>query len=456
MVLLYETFHTLTIETIFSRAEEMQDAALSLFGVSMPTIEVICLLLFVGAMGKSAQLGLHTWLPDAMEGPTPVSALIHAATMVTAGVFLIVRLSHLYEMAPFTRDIMACVGAFTAFFAGTVALTQRDIKRIIAYSTCSQLGYMFLATGVSAYSVAMFHLMTHAFFKALLFLGAGAIIHAMSDEQNIFKMGGIWRYIPFTYATMWIGSLALAGIPIFAGYFSKHALLEAAWFSSNPSRTTIVVLALIVVFLTAFYSWRLLWVVFHGSPRADEKVMGHIHEAPLSMTLPMLMLAIGSILAGLIFNELGVFTTQAKNFWQDAIALPSHPAPHSLSAGGNVLLQSLSIAGILCAILLYGWEARIPAFLAKAFHPLYQFLFHKWYFDEIYAVLFMRPSLMVSSFFGYIIDTKVIDKGGPGNAAALTQMLARRMSRLHTGFIHHYALAMILGLLILLTGYLLI
>jgi NADH-quinone oxidoreductase subunit L len=274
--LIWMTFDSFDISIILKEAPNVAKNHFSFFGFEVPTLELICVFLFIGAMGKSAQLGLHTWLPDAMEGPTPVSALIHAATMVTAGVFLMVRMSPMLELAPIAREIITIVGASTAFFAGTIALTQFDIKRVIAYSTCSQLGYMFFAIGVSAYSAAMFHLVTHAFFKALLFLGSGSVIHALSDEQDMRKMGGIWKYIPQTYAMMWIGSLALAGIPFFAGYYSKDLILEATWLSGSWTGKYALILGLASVFMTAFYSWRLLWMTFHGEPRANEQVMGHI------------------------------------------------------------------------------------------------------------------------------------------------------------------------------------
>ncbi|MDP4840919.1 MAG: NADH-quinone oxidoreductase subunit L, partial [Alphaproteobacteria bacterium] len=275
---LYLTFKTVDIGTILSQLDTSVSLTFMVFGHEFNRLEVIGILLFIGAMGKSAQLGLHTWLPDAMEGPTPVSALIHAATMVTAGVFLVARLSPLYELAPYARSVIIVIGASTALFAGTIALMQNDIKRVIAYSTCSQLGYMFFAAGLSAYNIAIFHLVTHAFFKALLFLGSGAVIHALSDEQDMRCMGGIWRAIPATYAMMWIGSLALAGIPFFAGFYSKDAILTAAWFGEGLPAKYAYLLGIGAAFLTALYSWRLLIMTFNGKTRADEKVLGHLHE----------------------------------------------------------------------------------------------------------------------------------------------------------------------------------
>ena len=296
---IYLVFDSVEFDTVFGNAGKFADTNLMVFGQSFDTLTVICLLLFVGAMGKSAQLPLHTWLPDAMEGPTPVSALIHAATMVTAGVFLVARCSPLFEHAPTALAFVAFIGASTALFAATVGLVQNDIKRVIAYSTCSQLGYMFFACGVSAYAAGIFHLYTHAFFKALLFLGAGSVIHAMSDEQDMRKMGGIWRRIPITYAVMWIGSLALAGLPFFAGYFSKDLILEAAWAAHSPFAHYAFWLGTIAAVLTAFYSWRLLFLTFHGTPRASSEVMAHVHESPKVMTIPLILLAIGATFSGI-------------------------------------------------------------------------------------------------------------------------------------------------------------
>ncbi|MDX1541646.1 MAG: NADH-quinone oxidoreductase subunit L, partial [Geminicoccaceae bacterium] len=272
----YLVFDSVDFDTVFAAAPEVANTQIAIFGGTFDTLTVACILLFIGAMGKSAQLGLHTWLPDAMEGPTPVSALIHAATMVTAGVFLVVRCSPLFEYSPFALGFVTFIGASTALFAATIGLVQNDIKRVIAYSTCSQLGYMFFAAGVSAYSAAIFHLYTHAFFKALLFLGAGSVIHAMSDEQDMRRMGGIWRRVPITYAVMWIGSLALAGIPFFAGYFSKDLILEAAWASHSAFASYAFLLGIVAATLTAFYSWRLLFMTFHGEPRASAEVMSHV------------------------------------------------------------------------------------------------------------------------------------------------------------------------------------
>ena len=320
-------FQSVHLDTIFAAAGTHSGTMMHVFGGEFHALTVICLLLFVGAMGKSAQLGLHTWLPDAMEGPTPVSALIHAATMVTAGVFMVARMSPLFEYSDTALTVVTVVGAATAIFAATVACVQNDIKRIIAYSTCSQLGYMFFACGVSAYTAGIFHLMTHAFFKALLFLGSGAVIHAMSDEQDIRKMGGLWRLIPVTYALMWIGSLALAGIWPFAGFYSKDFILEAVWGAETAVGTFAFWLGVLAAFLTAFYSWRLLILTFHGQPRADESVMARVHESPKVMLIPMMVLAVGAIISGRIAYD-AMVGHHWDDFWRGSIVvlLPQHPA----------------------------------------------------------------------------------------------------------------------------------
>ena len=317
----YLVFDSVEFDVVFGGARDFVDTEVVFLGMSFNTLTLICILLFIGAMGKSAQLPLHTWLPDAMEGPTPVSALIHAATMVTAGVFLVARCSPLFEYSPTALGFVAFIGASTALFAATIALVQNDIKRVIAYSTCSQLGYMFFACGMSAYAAGIFHLYTHAFFKALLFLGAGSVIHAMSDEQDMRKMGGIWRKIPITYAVMWIGSLALAGIPFFAGYFSKDLILEAAWAAHASFAGYAFWLGTIAALLTAFYSWRLLFLTFHGPARAAPEVMAHVHELPKVMTIPLILLAIGAAFAGLAGLAMVEGTGE---FWRGSIfVLPS-------------------------------------------------------------------------------------------------------------------------------------
>jgi len=450
-------FDTVHLDTIFASAAAHSGTIITVFGGEFHALTVACLLMFIGAMGKSAQLGLHTWLPDAMEGPTPVSALIHAATMVTAGVFLVARMSPIFEYSDTALTVVTLVGASTAIFAATVACTQNDIKRVIAYSTCSQLGYMFFACGVSAYSAGIFHLTTHAFFKALLFLGAGSVIHAMSDEQDMRKMGGIWKLIPVTYALMWIGNLALAGIPPFAGYFSKDIVLEAAWASHTVIGQYAFWLGILAAFLTAFYSWRVLFMTFHGSPRADEKVMAHVHESPNTMIVPLIILATGAVLAGLIgFNS---FVGEgAVEFWGNAIlVLESHPAleaAHHVPPWVKYAPLVVGLVGISLAYMLYIKRTDLPAKLAKNFNGLYLFSFNKWYFDELYDRIFVRPAFYLGRNLWKVGDGSLIDGIGPDGISAAVRSLARRAGALQTGYIYHYAFAMLAGVLVLISWYL--
>ena len=454
---IYLVFDALTLDAIFGAAPQMAGTTLEFIGMRLPTLEILCVLLFIGAMGKSAQLGLHTWLPDAMEGPTPVSALIHAATMVTAGVFLVCRMSPLFELAPVALGIVAVVGAATAFFAATVGLTQFDIKRVIAYSTCSQLGYMFFAAGVSAYPAAMFHLMTHAFFKALLFLGAGSVIHAMSDEQDMRNMGGIWRLIPWTYALMWIGSLALAGIWPFAGFYSKDVILESAWGAHSGVGQFAFWLGIAAALMTAFYSWRLLFLTFHGQPRANEHVMAHVHESPWVMLGPLVVLAIGAVCAGFVGYEMFVGSGWAE-FWSDSIRiLPEHHAlenAHHSPTWVVLLPFAMGVIGILLAWWFYMVNPALPGRLAASVRGLYLFLYNKWYFDELYDRLFVRPAFYLGWGLWKGGDGALIDGVGPDGVAAATRDLARRASRLQTGYLYHYAFAMLVGVVILVTWYL--
>jgi len=444
-------------DAVFDATEGKAGATLQFLGGEFHALTVLCLLLFVGAMGKSAQLGLHTWLPDAMEGPTPVSALIHAATMVTAGVFMVARLSPMFEYAPVALNVVAIVGASTAFFAATVGLCQNDIKRVIAYSTCSQLGYMFFACGVSAYAAGIFHLFTHAFFKALLFLGAGSVIHAMSGEQDMRKMGGIWKMVPVTYTMMWIGSLALAGVPFFAGYFSKDIVLEAAFAANSGPGFYAFWLGIAAAVMTAFYSWRLLFMTFHGAPRADERVMAHVHESPKSMTVPLIVLALGAVFAGYVGYDVFVGHGQ-KEFWGKAIVvLTSHNA---LEAAHNVPLWVklapivVGAIGIGLAWYMYIVRTDLPAMLAAKLRPLYLFLYNKWYFDELYDRIFVRPAMYLGRELWREGDGTIIDGLGPDGIAAVTRNLAAKASRLQTGYVYHYAFAMLIGVAGLVTLYL--
>ncbi len=452
--LIYLTFGTVQYGPVFATVCSHVFDKFALFGTEWRTIDAICILLFVGAMGKSAQIGLHVWLADAMEGPTPVSALIHAATMVTAGVFLVARCSPLFEYSENALLMVTFVGATTALFAATIALTQNDIKKIIAYSTCSQLGYMFFACGVSAYSAAIFHLATHAFFKALLFLGAGSVIHAMHHEQNIQKMGGIWKKIPITYAMMWIGSLALAGFPPFAGFYSKDVILEAAFMSHSPFGKLAYWMGISAAFLTAFYSWRLLFLTFHGKTRADHHTYDHAHESPLSMLIPLFVLAAGSIFAGIIGSKIYHMVAAEGNFFSGAIFVREgkaglleeiHHAPFLVKISPLIV----GVVAIALAYLFYLVKKDWPTKLANTLKSLYKLSLNKWYFDEIYEVILIKPTKKLGNFLWKIIDMKIVD-GLPNGAAAFCKIMAGRVSKLQTGYLYSYSMWMVLGLISLL------
>jgi NADH-quinone oxidoreductase subunit L len=449
-------FGSVEFDPVFRAAPEFVGKSFHFLSWDVDILTTICLLLFVGAMGKSAQVPLHTWLPDAMEGPTPVSALIHAATMVTAGVFMVVRLSPMFEYAPIALAVVAVVGAFTAFFAATVGLVQNDIKRVIAYSTCSQLGYMFFACGVSAYQAAIFHLFTHAFFKALLFLGAGSVIHAMSDEQDMRKMGGIWRHVKVTYALMWIGSLALVGFPLTAGFFSKDMVLEAAYGVHTQVGTFAFSLGVLAAVMTSFYSFRLLFMTFHGTPRADHHTMEHIHESPWIMLGPLMILAAGALFAGLLFS--GAFVGEgAAGFWGESILVLVDPKP--LEAAHHVPLWVklapfvAMVLGLATAWWFYIRDPKQPVALAKVHREAYLFLLNKWYFDELFDLIFVRPAKRVGHFLWRQGDGRVIDGFGPDGIAATVINLARRATLLQTGFIYHYAFAMLIGIAVLVSWF---
>ena len=450
-------FDSIQFDTIFAAAPAHAETRIQLFGADFHALTIVSLLLFVGAMGKSAQLGLHPWLPDAMEGPTPVSALIHAATMVTAGVFMVARLSPLFEHSDTALAVVTLIGAATAVFAATVGCVQNDIKRVIAYSTCSQLGYMFFACGVSAYSAGIFHLMTHAFFKALLFLGAGSVIHAMSDEQDMRKMGGIWRLVPVTYVLMWIGSLALAGIWPFAGFFSKDIVLESAYAAGTVVGQIAFWAGLAAAFLTAFYSWRLLLMTFHGKARAEDAVMSRVHESPKVMLLPMMVLAVGAVTAGYLGYESFV-GHDLSAFWGAAIqVLPSHPTlehAHHVPAWVKLAPLVVGVGGIALAYALYSLAPQIPGLLAARFQGLYQFLLNKWYFDEVYDAIFVRPAFRLGRSLWKGGDGALIDGVGPDGVAAATLRIARDAARLQSGYIFHYAFAMLIGIVVLISWYL--
>ncbi|MGC6529603.1 MAG: NADH-quinone oxidoreductase subunit L [Candidatus Puniceispirillaceae bacterium] len=452
----FALFGSVQFDDIFAGASQIAKTDIVFFGLSMPALELASILLFIGAMGKSAQLGLHTWLPDAMEGPTPVSALIHAATMVTAGVFMVCRLSPVIEYAPLALDIITVVGAMTAIFAATVGMTQFDIKRVIAYSTCSQLGYMFFAAGVSAYPAAMFHLTTHAFFKALLFLGAGSVIHALSDEQDLRNMGGIRKHVPVTYAMMWIGSLALAGFPFFAGFYSKDMILEAAYAAHTGVGQMAFWLGCAAALLTAFYSWRLLILAFHGTPRASAETMAHIHESPKVMLLPLVPLAIGAIFAGFLGYELFV-GHDYKMFWGDSIfILPTHEAmehAHHVPTWVKLLPIGLATAGVAAAYVAYTFVPSLPGAVATRFAPVHRFFFKKWYFDELYDAIFVKPSVRIGAMLWQRGDKDTIDGFGPDGITSLVYRISQSASRIQSGYVYHYAFAMMIGIVILLSWY---
>jgi len=451
IALVFLTFGSVEFPVIFASVAQHQNDLYRIFGGQYHALEVIGVLLFIGAMGKSAQLGLHTWLPDAMEGPTPVSALIHAATMVTAGVFMMARMSPIMEYAPGALEFVTFIGASTALFAATIGCVQNDIKRVIAYSTCSQLGYMFIAAGVGAYQASIFHLFTHAFFKALLFLGAGSVIHAMSDEQDLRRMGGIWRKIPITYTVFWIGSLALAGIMPFAGYYSKDAILEAAFASGTGIGMYGFVCGTIAAFLTAFYSWRLIIMAFHGKPRADHHVMAHVHESPLVMTGPLMLLAVGAAAAGFVFH--GMFIGEDwRSFWGASIFIGANnhvlARMEELPSFVGILPTIMGVAGIGLAYLMYMVRPELPGKLAGAFGPVYRFLLNKWYFDELYDAIFVRPYRALARQLWQVGDVAIID-GVPNGIAALTVDGSRQVVKIQTGSIAVYAFTMLIGLVLL-------
>ncbi len=457
IALIFATFGTVEFPEIFADIPAHMNDTYRVLGGTFRAYEVIGVLLFLGAMGKSAQLGLHTWLPDAMEGPTPVSALIHAATMVTAGVFLMARMSPILEYAPGALGFVTFIGASTCLFAATIGCVQNDIKRIIAYSTCSQLGYMFIAAGVGAYQASVFHLFTHAFFKALLFLGAGSVIHAMSDEQDIRRMGGIWRKIPVTYAVIWIGSLALAGIPLFAGYYSKDAILEAAWARHSGLGQYGFWCGTLAAFLTAFYSWRLIILAFHGTPRADQHTMDHVHESPAVMLVPLILLACGAVLTGIVFE--GDFIGHHwQQFWNGAIV--NQPGNHVLEDMHHIprivgLLPTIvGLLGIGLAYVMYVASPGLPARLAAALPGLYRFVLNKWYFDELYDRILVRPAQALARVLWQTGDAAIID-GVPNGLAAMTVDGSRQAVRIQTGSIAIYAFTMLIGLVVLVSVFLL-
>jgi NADH-quinone oxidoreductase subunit L len=444
---------SIDLDTIFAQAPALTGKTINFFGWRADALTLICLLLFMGAMGKSAQFLLHTWLPDAMEGPTPVSALIHAATMVTAGVFMVARLSPLFELSPAALTVVTIVGATTAFFAATVGLVQNDIKRIVAYSTCSQLGYMFVAMGVGAYSVGMFHLFTHAFFKALLFLGSGSVIMAMHHEQDIRAMGGLRKKIPFTYWTMVIGTLALTGFPFTAGYFSKDAIIEAAYAGKNPAAAYAFALTVIAAGLTAFYSWRLIYKTFHGEPH-DRHHYEAAKESPLVILIPLGALAVGSIAAGFPFKEYFA-GHHVEHFFRESIKQSGSviEAIHAVPLWIALVPTVMMFAGWGLSAYFYLYRTDLPESLAKQQDILYRFLLNKWYFDEIYDFLFVRPVLWLGRVFWKGGDGYLIDGFGPDGVSARVLDVTRNVVRLQSGYLYHYAFAMLIGAAALITWF---
>ncbi len=451
---IFFTFDSLEFDAVFAAVPEIAGQTFAFAGMQLDIITTICLLLFMGAMGKSAQFLLHTWLPDAMEGPTPVSALIHAATMVTAGVFLLARTSPIFEFSPDALWLVTLIGATTAFFAATVGLVQNDIKRVIAYSTCSQLGYMFVAIGIGAYQIAIFHLFTHAFFKALLFLGSGSVIHAMSDEQDMRKMGGLYKMIPGTWIMMIIGTLGLTGFPYLAGYFSKDAIIEAAYMADVELAGYAFTLTVVAALMTSFYSWRLIFMTFHGESRASNEVISHVHESPWVMLIPLIVLSVGTVLAGFPFKEFFVGHYQA-DFWGAAIVNQTnimdefHHAPAWVVWSPFVMM----VLGFATSWLFYIAKPDIPKNLAREQQPLYQFLLNKWYFDELYNLIFVRPAMWLGNFLWKKGDGFVIDGFGPNGIAARVLDVTRNVVKLQTGYVYHYAFAMLIGVAAFITYY---
>ena len=449
--LIFYLFGTVNYSEVFELIPSIIDENLLFLGFEVNAVDLICLLLFVGAMGKSAQILLHTWLPDAMEGPTPVSALIHAATMVTAGVFLVVRCSPIYEYSELALNVITVVGMSTAFFAATVALVQTDIKKIIAYSTCSQLGYMFFATGVGAYNVAMFHLFTHAFFKALLFLGSGSVIHAFKDEQNINNMGGVWKKLPYTYGLMIIGTLALTGFPFLSGFYSKDAIIEFAYLRGNTTGYYAAGIGILTALLTSIYSWRLIFKTFHGEYNNKNIKIEETHESPLVMLIPLVLLSIGAIFAGYVFKELFIGYEGSTDFWQNSIFFLEPLSTEHPPFWFLILTPVLVTSAIPIAYYLFVKNKNLPKQIANVNKPLYQFLLNKWYFDEFYDVLIVNPSKRFGLFLWKFFDIKVIDGFGPDGISTLIKKISLKANKFQSGYIYQYAFVMLLGFSALLT-----
>ena len=449
--LIFYLFGTVNYSEVFEKIPLILNEKLIFLGVEVNPVDLICLLLFVGAMGKSAQILLHTWLPDAMEGPTPVSALIHAATMVTAGVFLVVRCSPIYEYSELALNVITIVGMSTAFFAATVALVQNDIKKIIAYSTCSQLGYMFFATGVGAYNVAMFHLFTHAFFKALLFLGSGSVIHAFKDEQNIEKMGGVWKKLPYTYTLMIIGTLALTGFPFLSGFYSKDAIIEFAYLKGNTTGYYAAGVGVFTALLTSIYSWRLMFKTFHGEFNNKDIKIDDTHESPLVMLFPLIILSIGAIFSGFIFKELFIGQNLENDFWRNSIFFLKPLSTEHPPFWFLILTPVLVTLSIPIAYYLFVKNKNFPKQIVNANKPLYEFLVNKWYFDELYDLIFIRSSKKLGTILWKLFDIKIIDGFGPDGIAKIIKKSSLKANKFQSGYIYQYAFVMLVGFSALLT-----
>ena len=448
--LIYKFTGSLNFSEVFQFIPNLVDKKINFIGIEGNIITFICVFLFIGAMGKSAQLFLHTWLPDAMEGPTPVSALIHAATMVTAGVFLVVRCSPIYEYSAISQTLIITVGASTAFFAATIGLVQNDIKKIIAYSTCSQLGYMFFAAGIGAYHIAIFHLFTHAFFKALLFLCAGSVIHSLHEEQDIRKMGGIYKKIPYTYAFMVIGTLAITGFPFLSGFYSKDAILEAAFFSSNSMGSYATIIGVITAILTSIYSWRLIYKTFHGNYRNENYAFEKVHESPLVILAPLFLLTLGAVFVGFLFKDIFIGIDH-QVFWNGSIFFKEK---FVLQHPPYWFLYFTPVVGFLIifiAYYLYVKNENILNQLKETHKPVYEFLLNKWYFDEFYEFLFVKPAKAFGNFLWSKGDEKIIDGYGPNGFAKIIKIISDKAVLFQSGYLYHYAFVILIGLTVLLT-----
>ncbi len=449
--LIFYIFGNINYIEVFNQVPLIKDQEISLIGLKINSINLICILLFIGAMGKSAQIFLHTWLPDAMEGPTPVSALIHAATMVTAGVFLVVRCSPIFEYSELALSLITIIGMTTAIFAASVALVQNDIKKIIAYSTCSQLGYMFFAAGVGAYNVAMFHLFTHAFFKALLFLGSGSVIHAFKNEQDITKMGGVWKNLPYTYTFMIIGTLALTGFPFLSGYYSKDAIIEFAYLSGNATGYWAATVGIFTAFLTSIYSWRLIFKTFHGDYNNKNIEIKNIHESSLIILIPLFILSLGAVGSGFIFKDLFIGYEKTYSFWGESILFLEPLSNNHPPYWFIILTPVLVVLSIPISFYIFIKNKKVTEELVYMNKPMYNFLIKKWYFDELYQFILINPSKKLGIFLWKKIDLAFIDKFGPDGISSLIKSFSFKAVKFQSGFVYQYAFVMLIGFSLFLT-----